>query len=238
MRLARDDVGAGAPVLLLHGFPTTRKLWKDVLPALANAGFRAIAPDLAGYGESPDADDVGMAAQAGWLLELLDELDLAQVAIVAHDVGTAAAQLLTVHAPHRVRKLVLMDGVYETEWAMEAVASIAAWELAQAGRLVPVLSRRLKAIRVLLEGADGRRLIHAARCLDPSQTAGATARLRATAVPIRLLWGSEDVYLPVDKVARPLAGAIGAELRTVPGGHFVPAENPGAVARELISWLA
>ena len=175
-RMARDDAGSGAPVLLVHGFPTSRKLWAGVSARLVQAGLRAIAPDLMGYGDSPDAPDVGMESQAAWLLELLDELRLDQVYLVAHDVGTAAAQLLAIRAPGRVRKLVLMDGVHETEWAMGPVESIRSWDDGKAARLQPVLARRLPAIRDLLAAyageSGGRRLIHAARCLDPVQTAG------------------------------------------------------------------
>src|SRR5947207_1206520 len=136
-----------------------------------------------------------MENQAGWLLELLDVRDLRQVTLSAHDVGTAAAQILTVRAPDRVRELVLMDGVYETEWAMGAVDSIRSWNPDDAARLEPVLARRLRSIRALL-GAyagdeGGKRLIHAARCLDPRQTEGMTERLRATGVPVRVLWGAD-----------------------------------------------
>jgi haloacetate dehalogenase len=45
-----DDEGSGDPILLLHGFPTTRLLWKRVAPLLVEAGFRVVAPDLVGYG--------------------------------------------------------------------------------------------------------------------------------------------------------------------------------------------
>jgi pimeloyl-ACP methyl ester carboxylesterase len=239
MKFALDDSGTGAPVLLLHGFPTTRRLWAEVAPRLA--GFRCIAPDLIGYGGSPDADDVGMETQARWLLELLDELEIPTVSVVAHDVGTAAAQILAVRAPERVRKLMLMDGVYETEWAMAAVESIRSWDPAQAARLQPVLARKLRTIRELL-GAyageeGGRRLIHAARCLDPRQTAGITARLRSSGVPVRVIWGADDSYLPVETVARPLADALGAELVLLPGGHFLPLENPEGVAAALMNCL-
>ena len=51
-QIALDDIGAGDPVLLLHGFPATRHLWSQVAPMLAAAGFRALVPDLAGYGAS------------------------------------------------------------------------------------------------------------------------------------------------------------------------------------------
>lgn len=237
MRFALDELGAGAPVLLLHGFPTTRKLWKDVAPALAERGYRVRAPDLIGYGDSPDADDVGMAQQAEWLAALIEE----PTAVVAHDVGTAAAQILTVRHPDRVRRLVLMDGVFETEWAMDAVASIAAWDPAQAARLQPVLTRKLRGIRACLESfageRGGRRLIHAARCLRPEETKGMTARLRASGVPISVVWGSDDDYLPVEKVGKPLADALGAPLQVVRGGHFLPLDNPAGVIDHLSSAL-
>src|SRR5947209_3043456 len=237
-RLALDDTGKGPPVLLVHGFPTSRRLWLGVTPQLVQAGLRVIAVDLAGYGDSPGAPDVGMENQAGWLLELLDERDLRQVTLIAHDVGTAAAQILTVRAPDRVRELVLMDGVYETEWAMGAVESIRTWDPDQAARLQPVLARRLRSIAELL-GAyageeGGRRLIHAARCLDPRETAGITARLRATGVPIHVIWGAGDGYLPLETVGRPLADALDARITVLPGGHFLPLDNPERVVAELL----
>lgn len=241
-RFAVDDTGSGPPLLLLHGFPTTRRLWKHVVPTLVSAGRRVLAPDLIGYGDSPGAEDVGMENQARWLHELLGELGIDRVTVIAHDVGTAAAQILTVRAPERVQRLVLMDGVYETEWAMEAVASVRDWDPAQAARLQPVLARRLRVIRDVLgafSGEEGgRRLIHAARCLEPRQTEGMTARLRKTGVPVCVIWGAEDAYLPAETVGRPLAQALAAEITILPGGHFLPLENPDAVARALLEACA
>ena len=59
-RVSFDDFGAGDPVLLLHGFPTTRRLWSQVAPRLAEAGYRILAPDLVGYGESEPTPGVGV----------------------------------------------------------------------------------------------------------------------------------------------------------------------------------
>jgi pimeloyl-ACP methyl ester carboxylesterase len=237
MPLARDDAGAGPPILLVHGFPTTRRLWSGVVPRLVAAGFRVVAPDLLGYGESPSTDDIGMRRQSRELLALLDELSIEQAFVVAHDVGTAAAQILAVDAPARISGLVLMDGVYETEWVMGPIESIRAWDPAQAARLQPVLARRLKSIRELLSAyageEGGRRLIHAARCLDPMETSGITEKLRATGVPMSVVWGASDDYLPVETVGRPLAAVLGAELTILPGGHFLPADNPEGVAHAV-----
>jgi pimeloyl-ACP methyl ester carboxylesterase len=244
-RIAFDGFGTGDPVLLLHGFPTTRALWAQIAPRLAQAGHRVLAPDLVGYGESESRPGigVGMANQARWMLELLDRLGLSRTAVVAHDVGTAAAQLMLVRAPARISALVLMDGVYGTEWAMEAVASIRSWEPGQAGRLVPVLTRRLgKTLRDILaayEGDEGgRRLIRAARDLDPSETAGILEPLGLRHVPALVLWGDRDAFFPVDTVARPLADLLGAELRVFSGGHFLPLDAPEAVSAALCEFLA
>jgi pimeloyl-ACP methyl ester carboxylesterase len=226
-------------VLFLHGFPCTRGLWDPVTALVSRAGFQCLAPDLLGYGDSRSDADVGMAAQVAPLLKVIE--GLGQVDLVAHDVGTAAAQLLAIQSRERIRKLVLMDGVYETEWAMDAVESIRNWDLEKASRLQPVLARSLKPIRGLLGAyagdAGGRQLIHAARCLNPQETAGCTARLRETGLPIRVIWGSDDTYLPLERVGAPLAKELGTELVVVPGGHFLPLDNPEGAAAAILEFL-
>jgi len=242
-----QDAGEGVPVLLLHGFPATRHLWSSVAPLLTDAGFRVLVPDLVGYGESeaPAGVRVDMASQARWMLELLDALGVARAAVAAHDVGSAAAQLMVASAPQRVCALAVLDGVYAGEWAMEAIASIQAWDLADARRLFPVLVRRLAkggAMREMLaayEGEQGgRRLIRAARDLDPHQTEHIGEALRASGVPALVLWGERDEFLPLDTVARPLADLLRATLVLLPAGHFTPIDCPGEVAAALCEFLA
>ena len=242
-----DEAGIGPPVLLLHGFPSTRKLWAGVAPALVEAGYRVLVPDLVGYGtcDAPAAVRVDMASQARWLLELLDALGVSRAAVVAHDVGSAAAQILLASAPDRVRGLAVLDGVYLGEWAMDAVAGIQAWNPADAHRLFPVLARRLGKTAVLrelfaaYEGKEGGlRLIRAARDLDPSQTADLGETLRNSGVPALVLWGEHDAVFPVESVARPLAELLHAKLVLLPGGHFTPADCPDEVAVALLVFLS
>jgi 2-hydroxymuconate-semialdehyde hydrolase len=246
--IALDDSGRGEPVLLLHGFPATRRLWSRVAPSLVEAGFRVIVPDLVGYGESdaPAGVRVDMASQARWMLQLLDALGVARAAVVAHDVGSAAAQLMLAGAPERVRALAVLDGVYEGEWAMDAVAAIQAWAPSDAARLLPVLARRLgkgAELREMLAAyggeQGGRRLIRAARDLDPRQTEGLGDALRgARGVPALVLWGDRDAFLPIDTVARPLADLLGAPLVLLPGAHFTPLDCPAEVSGALRDFLA
>jgi haloacetate dehalogenase len=245
--IALDDEGEGAPVLLLHGFPATRQLWARVAPLLIEAGFRVLVPDMVGYGasEAPPDVRVDMASQARWMLELLDRLGLPRTAVVAHDVGSAAAQLMVAGAPRRVSGLAVLDGVYADEWAMEAIVSIQAWNPLDAHRLFPVLARRLDrggAMRDILATYQGERgglrLIRAARDLDPQQTAHIGESLRASGIPALVLWGERDSFLSIDAVGRPLANLLGAALIQLPGGHFTPVDCPGEVAAALRDFLA
>jgi pimeloyl-ACP methyl ester carboxylesterase len=249
-----EDKGSGRHVLLLHGFPTSNLLWSGVLPELVASNCRAVAPDLAGYGLS-DADaeaDVGMARQASWIRDLIDALGLERPLLVAHDVGSAAAQIFLARWPEQIRGLVVLDGVYRDKWAMEAVASIQTWDPSEAHRLFPLLVRRMRSTGVAgrisddlarevlahCEGSEGGiRLIRAARALNPGETVAITGDSGTGRVPSLVLWGAADRYLPPDEVARPLAELLGAEMRLLPGGHFLPLEAPGEVAREILVFL-
>ena len=241
-----DDVGEGLPILLLHGFPATRYLWSRVTPLLTAAGFRVLAPDLAGYGASAAAAGVrvDMGRQANWMLEVLDALGVARAVVVAHDVGSAAAQLMVSGAPQRVRGLAVLDGVYGAEWAMDAIASIQAWNPAEARRLYPVLARRIGTSAQLREmltayqgESGGLRLIRASRDLDPRQTEQIGELLRLSGVPALVLWGEHDLFLPIDVVGRPLAELLRADLIRLPGGHFTPLDCPDDVARALCDFF-
>jgi pimeloyl-ACP methyl ester carboxylesterase len=241
-----DDVGEGHPVLLLHGFPATRYLWSQVVPLLVKAGHRLLVPDLVGYGSSvaPAGVLLDMASQSRWMLEMMDVLGIAQASVIAHDVGSAAAQIMVANAPQRVRNLVVLDGVCGCEWAMDAIASIQAWTPGDAHRLFPVLARRLgksPALREMLSAYEGEhgglRLIRAARDLDPRQTEQIGQSLRSSGVPALVLWGERDEFLSIDKVGRPLAELLGARLAIVPGAHFTPLDCPGEVAAALQDFL-
>ncbi|MEV4147299.1 alpha/beta fold hydrolase [Amycolatopsis sp. NPDC049691] len=103
--------GEGPAVLLLHGFPHTRRLWSEVVPRLARR-HRVITPDLRGLGESerpPGGYDAGtLAADAEALLDALGE---PAAAVVGIDAGAPPAFLLAMRRPARVRRLVLMESL-------------------------------------------------------------------------------------------------------------------------------
>jgi pimeloyl-ACP methyl ester carboxylesterase len=82
--------GEGPAVVLLHGFPDSNALWRDVMPALVEAGYQVIAPDQRGFGESDAPEGVKnyrMATIASDTIAVLDALDISQAQLVAHDWG-------------------------------------------------------------------------------------------------------------------------------------------------------
>lgn len=82
------EQGQGPAVLLCHGFPETSHAWRHQLPALADAGFRAIAPDLRGYGDSSAPRDPALYSVlhlVGDLVGLLDALEIDQAVTVGSD---------------------------------------------------------------------------------------------------------------------------------------------------------
>jgi haloacetate dehalogenase len=105
------EAGAGAPVVLLHGFPFTNYTWRHQIPELAKK-YRVIAPDLRGYGETdkPVAgyDKRNMAKD---LRELLRALDIGKIALVGHDRGARVATRYAKDYPDLTDRLVVMDNV-------------------------------------------------------------------------------------------------------------------------------
>src|SRR5205814_7076060 len=102
----------GRPLVLLHGFPDTRRLWRHQVPALAGAGFRVIVPDLRGYGRSdkPEAVEAyALSRVAGDVAAILARLDIARAHVVGHDWGAALAWLLAAREPGRVDHLAALS---------------------------------------------------------------------------------------------------------------------------------
>ena len=111
------------PVLFVHGIPTSSYLWREVVRFLQN-DFHCYAPDLMGLGDTevdPDTTAFHMDSQAEMLIELMTELGHEEFAIVCHDQGGAAAQIIAARQPQRVTALVLTDCVCYDNWPVPAV---------------------------------------------------------------------------------------------------------------------
>ncbi|HMC70250.1 MAG TPA: alpha/beta fold hydrolase [Mycobacteriales bacterium] len=102
-----DGPEDGPPVLLMHGWPDTHSLWRNQVKALNDAGYRTIAPDLRGMGESDKPTDVaayGLAHSVADMVAVLDACGVAGKAhVVAHDWGAAAGWGMALFTPERVQ---------------------------------------------------------------------------------------------------------------------------------------
>jgi pimeloyl-ACP methyl ester carboxylesterase len=104
--------GEGRPVVLLHGFPDSGRLWRHQVPALAGAGFQVIVPDLRGYGASDKPEPVeaySLPLLAGDVLAVLGDLGLSRAHVVGHDWGAALAWGLAALAPGSVDHLAVLS---------------------------------------------------------------------------------------------------------------------------------
>jgi pimeloyl-ACP methyl ester carboxylesterase len=100
------DEGGGPLVVLCHGFPELAYSWRHQIPALTEAGYRVVAPDMRGFGESsmPErVEDYDVVSLCGDMTGLLDALDEQQAIFVGHDWGANVVWQLAVLAPERVR---------------------------------------------------------------------------------------------------------------------------------------
>ena len=107
-----EVTGEGRPVVLLHGFPDSGRLWRNQVPALAQAGFKVIVPDLRGYGRSDKPAEVeayAMAALAGDVAAVLSDAGASRAHVVGHDWGAAVAWALAAFAPDHVDHLAVLS---------------------------------------------------------------------------------------------------------------------------------
>lgn len=112
IRIAVHEQGEGPAVILLHGFPELAFSWRHQLPALAAAGFRAIAPDQRGYGKTsvpPEVADYRIDKLIGDLHGLLDALELSTATFVGHDWGAILLWQMAMLAPDRIEKLIMLN---------------------------------------------------------------------------------------------------------------------------------
>jgi pimeloyl-ACP methyl ester carboxylesterase len=112
MRMAVYEQGRGPAVVFLHGFPELAFSWRHQLPALADAGFRAIAPDQRGYGRTtvpPNISDYRVSELIADVHGLLDALNLESATFVGHDWGALLLWQMATLAPGRIDKLIILN---------------------------------------------------------------------------------------------------------------------------------
>lgn len=136
--------GSGPPVVLVHGLGLSAGVWRPHLERLARVGYRALAPDLPGFGHS-DGPWTGRSvpATADWLLRLAGALQLESAAWIGHSMGTQQVVRLAAVAPERVAALVLAAPTGRAGWhALHQPLGLAVTAFQERPRFVAGVIRR------------------------------------------------------------------------------------------------
>lgn len=251
--LAHDDVGAGTPIVLLHGFPHTRHLWDAQRVALA-PHCRVIAPDLRGFGDSAMLANgalLGMTRHADDVAVLLDALAIDRAIIAGLSMGGYATLAFWKRHRHRVRALVLLDTRASADTPAVRERRAATIDLARAEGALAVADAQIASSL----GATTRRthpaLVHRVRDMMATVSAttmiaaqeGMLAREDATAwldgidIPTLLVVGDEDAITPVKEMRAMRERIPGSALEIIEhAGHLTPVEQPERVSAALLGF--
>src|SRR4051812_7306701 len=256
------DQGEGAPVVFVHGVLTNAELWRKVVPDVAAAGFRCLAPDLPlGSHDLPMRADADLSptGNADLIADFLDALDLRAVTLVANDTGGALTQILLSRRPDRVARVVLTPSdCFEYFFppifkALPPLARIPG-SMAVLGQLLRI--RALYPLPVLFGWVVKRPLPDAVaraylsplrksagvrrdlrkllREVHPRHTLAAAEALRTFDRPVLLAWAPEDKLFPIRLAHRLAALLPDAKVVEVPDSYtFVSEDQPAALAGHI-----
>lgn len=261
MNLHYDSEGDGPTVVLLHGFPESRLSWKRQLPALAKAGFRAVAPDLRGYGHSPTPSEVDayrIPAIAEDVAELIESLGAGPCVLVGHDWGAATAWTLAMMRPELIRKLVILNVPHPSAIAREVRRSFRqklnlGYQVFFQLPLLPELFMR--AFGPSLMRRAGRftpdeiatyarqwrghltPMLNYYRALGRARKGGGRKQFQPVAMPTLILWGErEPVFLAsgLEDIGQWVPDV--RIVRIADAGHFVQRDQPERVSELIIGF--
>ncbi|HEY4411653.1 MAG TPA: haloalkane dehalogenase [Gaiellaceae bacterium] len=256
------DEGDGPPVLLLHGEPTSSYLWRNVIPSVIAAGYRAVAPDLIGFGRSDKPADVGWYSydrHVASIEGLVEALGLRSITLVVHDWGGPIGLRFAVEHEDLVDRLIILDtGIGGGRPPSETWLRFREVVRATGPAIDPA---RLVESGTVNGLSDETRAAYAAPFPTPESKAGVLAfpelvpaepdhpntapmnrvrdALRSWAKPALVVWGAQDGALPPDLAhgfAELIPGA-GEPVLIEGAGHFLQEDRPDEVASAIVAFL-
>lgn len=252
LKLGYEDFGSGPAVVLLHGFPLRRQMWRSQVEPLVDAGYRVILPDLRGFGESEAGPGASMDSYADDLIALLDFLGIDTAVIGGMSMGGYVLFNLLERYPQRFRAAMFIvtraaaDDAAGRDKRDTMIAAVVAGDR----DLVPdAFSQVLFSYTAMSEQPQ---LVAEVRSwmqtTSPGGMIAALAamrdrtdyldRLNRFALPALVIGGSEDRTIPkehFDALVSGLPNATPAMLAN--GGHMVNLECPAAFNKALVDFL-
>lgn len=258
--------GRGPLVVCLHGFAITADMWRPNLPALIEAGYAVLAPDLPGHGASyRPRRPLRVADLAQTVLDVLDAEAAGPVRLVGNSLGGAVASEIALRHPERVARLTLVNALgldpdvpvfrranYWTDLLLPSAAQIMFgprdWIWRRLSRMIYFAPERAPEGVTVLRYPGGWRHNHVGRGLvgwgvfwqmatRRRRLAFAQRRARL-AVPTFIVWGEDDQLLPVAHAHTGAALIPGARLRVFPRcGHAPNVEFADDFNRDLLDFF-
>ena len=258
------EEGRGAPVVLVHGVPTSSFLYRKVIPALVEQGLRPVAFDLPGLGlaERPAGFDYTWSGLARWTAQAIDALGIERCHLVVHDIGGPIACEWAVRNPDRVLSLTALNtmlglATFRRPWTMAPfavrglgrvwLASLNPWAMAQVFYLQGVADRsavpryQVDAYHELLKRGDGGRAF--LRIMRGFELTEARHRLLWEGLaqrpyPARIVWGERDPAIGVDQLRLAQEALEVDDPVLLPAKHFLQEDHAPAVAQAIADLAA
>lgn len=251
--IAYDDTGSGLPLLLIHGFPLCRRMWRPQIKAMVSAGFRVITPDLRGFGESDSPEGpYSMELFADDMVELLDHLGIGTAVVGGMSMGGYVLFNLLERYPVRVcgacflttrasaddeagkeRRLELARDV--RKFGPQVVAH-AFEKLLFAEESLVERPKLVGEVFSWMAENDSRGI--AGGLLAMRERKDYTPLLAGFNLPALAIGAEGDKAAPPDNARTIAAGIPGCRLAIIPhAGHMANMENPGAFNEALLAFL-
>ncbi|MEM7092612.1 MAG: alpha/beta hydrolase [Actinomycetota bacterium] len=265
-RVAHGIHGAGEPLVLIHGTPSSSHIWRNVLPELVAAGYHVHILDLLGFGRSERPQepsiDTSVTAQVDIVVELMDHWGLDHAHIVGHDIGGSTALRLAVFHPDRLRSLTVADPCSFDSWPSprtkvqmaegldkliaappnEHRAHFEEWLLSTVVDPTRLRAEALDHYLDQISGPIGQASLfhHQVRHYDERHTMELNDHLAGlTGFPVHIIWGADDAWQVLDWAHRLHAAIPGSHLTVIEdAGHFCMEDRPDAVAAAILGQLA
>lgn len=258
------DEGApgGPPVLLLHGEPSWSYLYRKMIPPLARAGYRVLAPDLIGFGKSDkptDPRDYSYAKHVAWVLSWMDQLKLEGLTLFCQDWGSLIGLRLVGEHPERFARVVVGNGFLPIAKRPPGAPFLLWRSFARYSPIFPVgriinsgcVTKLSPAVRAAYDAPFPSRAYQAgARALpglvpihpeDPAVPANRAAWevLGRFERPFLTLFGKNDPILGTTDapLIAHVPGAKGQPHQRFWGGHFVQEDRGEFLAEAMIAWM-
>jgi pimeloyl-ACP methyl ester carboxylesterase len=259
------DTGFGDPVVFLHGIPTQAYLWRDVARVVGR-DFRAIAPDLLGFGFSDRSGsaDISPAGQATFIERVLSELGVRTFVLVTHDFGALVGAEMLARDPTRVTHVVITNtSLWREDWLGGQISPLSLLKIRGLGEAAfrvarPFLVKRAFALYVAtdarltnatievywhpFENGFAGTLLRLARSgdatLDETAFERWRAALRAFERPALVVWGDLDRTFRTDRGQRIAALLPRGDFELFEhSNHFIPEDRPEALGRLVSAFL-